>query len=164
MKNFLAISSLFPALILAAVLLYPPHGIAEGEQTLAHVDTTATTQDLRDHQGQVVLLDFWASWCGPCRRSFPWMNDMQAKYGESGLTVIAVNLDQERAAADKFLERYPAQFTIWYDPEADLAKTYTVEAMPTSILLDRQGKIISVHRGFRKKQIDAYEQSIQQAL
>jgi cytochrome c biogenesis protein CcmG/thiol:disulfide interchange protein DsbE len=164
MKNFLAIPGLFLTLILAATLLFPLQSMAQGEQTLARADLSASTQDINKYQGKVVLLDFWASWCGPCRRSFPWMNNMQAKYGERGLTVVAVNLDQERADADKFLQRYPAQFTLWYDPTGTLAKTYNVEAMPTSMLLDRQGKIISVHRGFKKKQIDAYEQAIKQAL
>lgn len=89
---------------------------------------------------------------------------MQSKYAELGLKVIAVNLDQEFADAAKFLERYPAHFTIWYDPKGALAKSYVVQAMPTSVLIDRQGKVLSVHRGFRTKQIQAYEQAIEQAL
>lgn len=89
---------------------------------------------------------------------------MQAKYGEQGFQVVAVNLDQEPADAAKFLERYPATFAIWYDPKGKLAKHYKVEAMPTSVLLDRQGQVVSIHRGFKSKQVQRYEAAIKQAL
>lgn len=89
---------------------------------------------------------------------------MQTKYAERGLKVVAVNLDQEPVDAANFLDRYPANFTIWYDPKAEVAKRYDVQVMPTSMLIDRQGKVLSVHRGFRTKKIQAYEQAIERAL
>lgn len=76
-------------------------------------------------------MDFWASWCEPCRVSFPWLNEMQAKYGER-LVVIGVNVDRERADASRLLTQAPAQFHIMYDPESKLASSYEVMGMPSS--------------------------------
>ena len=70
---------------------------------------------------KVIYVDFWASWCGPCRRSFPWLNHMQAKYGEKGFTVIGVNVDPSREDAQLFLDKYTATFPLVYDPDGELA-------------------------------------------
>lgn len=119
---------------------------------------------IQSARGRVVLLDFWASWCAPCRKSFPWMNALQKKYGDRGLMVIAVNLDVERELAARFLQTIPAQFRIEYDPEGDLAARLNVAAMPTSFLLDRSGKIVKQHAGFREAQLAAREQEIEALL
>lgn len=117
-----------------------------------------------DYRGKVVVLDFWASWCVPCRRSFPWMNEMQQKYGDEGLVIVAVNLDNEALDAAKFLQAYPAEFKIAYDPERNLARDYGVEAMPSSFLIDRDGTVIERHRGFKTANTDDYEAAIISAL
>lgn len=114
--------------------------------------------------GKVVLLDFWASWCAPCRQSFPWMNALQKKYGDRGLVVIAVNVDADRQLAGEFLQASPAQFRIEYDPKGQVASQLNVAAMPTSFLLDRNGKVIKQHAGFREAQMAAREQEIEQLL
>lgn len=124
----------------------------------------ADTLNLSDYRGKVVVLDFWASWCVPCRRSFPWMNEIQQKYADDGLVVIAVNLDNEAADAQKFLQQYPAEFTISYDHERQLAREYAVEAMPSSFLIDRDGSIIERHLGFKSGKTDKYEAAIVAAL
>lgn len=124
----------------------------------------ADTLNLSDYRGKVVVLDFWASWCVPCRRSFPWMNEMQQKYADDGLVVIAVNLDNEAADAQKFLQQYPAKFTISYDHERQLVREYAVEAMPSSFLIDRDGSIIERHLGFKSGKTDEYEAAIVAAL
>src|SRR3989338_7480795 len=77
-----------------------------------HVKNLQGESLILDYPDQVVLLDFWASWCGPCRQSFPWMNEMQARYGKDGLTVVAINLDSEHDAAQDFLNEIPANFTV----------------------------------------------------
>lgn len=108
----------------------------------------AATLDLSAYKGKVVYLDFWASWCAPCRQSFPWMNDLADNYGGRGLVVIAVNVDHERDLATDFLRQNPADFKVVYDSDGALAEHYDVEAMPTSILIGRDGKIRYVHAGF----------------
>lgn len=114
--------------------------------------------------GKVVYLDFWASWCAPCRQSFPWMNELQKRYADRGLTVIAVNVDHERADAEKFLRKLPPAFQIRFDPDGDLARRFDVHGMPTSVVLDRSGKARYTHIGFRNADAAQYEQQIQQLL
>jgi thiol-disulfide isomerase/thioredoxin len=119
--------------------------------------------DLSAHQGKVVLVDFWASWCEPCRHSFPWLNDMQAKYGDR-LVVIGVNVDRERADAERFLAQVPAHFQVIYDPAGDLATRYEVMGMPSSYVFDTTGKLVDKHIGFRKSQRAEREAQLQALL
>jgi len=112
----------------------------------------------------VVMINFWASWCGPCRRSFPWLNDMHSKYEQDGLVVIGVNLDARQEDAAAFLEDYPAAFKIHFDTEAALAFQYGIEAMPSSVVIGRDGKIRASHSGFKVKQQDEYEAILVEAL
>jgi cytochrome c biogenesis protein CcmG/thiol:disulfide interchange protein DsbE len=116
--------------------------------------------DLTAFKGQVVYLDFWASWCAPCRESFPWMNGLQGELGAHGLVVIAVNVDRERADADRFLREHPAQFRIVYDPDGQLPEKYGVRGMPTSFLIDRDGHIQARHEGFLLRDRDALRQQV----
>jgi len=120
--------------------------------------TTAESQfDLTEFKGKVVVLDFWASWCVPCRRSFPWMNSMQEKYGDSGLVIIGVNMDSDAADANAFLQAYPADFKIINDPHGELGREYEVIAMPSSYIFDRNGALVTRHLGFKVKRQDEYE-------
>jgi len=119
---------------------------------------------LNKYRGKVIYLDFWASWCVPCRKSFPWMNAMQNKYKAKGLVVIGVNLDDNREAAKAFLSQVPADFTIAYDPDGETPGKYQVEVMPTSYLIDRDGKLVYKHRGFKKSQSAEMEHKISSLL
>lgn len=119
---------------------------------------------LAAHKGKAIYVDFWASWCGPCKQSFPWMNAMQDKYAAKGLQVIAVNVDAKRADADRFLAKTPATFQIAYDPKGDSAKSFAVKAMPTSLLIDRSGRVTYVHAGFRDEDRAELEAKINDAL
>jgi cytochrome c biogenesis protein CcmG/thiol:disulfide interchange protein DsbE len=119
---------------------------------------------LESLHGKVVLVDFWASWCGPCLQSFPWMNDLHGRHGDEGLVIVAVNLDQDRALADAFLKRIPPKFRIEYDASGSLAQQFGVEAMPTSFLIDRAGQVRIRHAGFRDKHREDREQQIVQLL
>lgn len=115
-------------------------------------------------RGQWVYLDFWASWCAPCRLSFPWMNQLQREWSPKGLQVIAVNLDSQRDKALQFLQRHPAQFTVLWDASGQSAKAYDVQAMPMSYLIDPQGHIVSAHRGFTDASARATEIDIRKRL
>jgi cytochrome c biogenesis protein CcmG/thiol:disulfide interchange protein DsbE len=115
-------------------------------------------------EGRVIWVDSWASWCVPCRRSFPWLNTMHRKYGPEGLQIIAVNLDKDRALADGFLKEVPAEFELRFDPAGALAKQFGVQTMPSSFLIDANGNVITSHFGFRSSEAADYENSIKAAL
>jgi thiol-disulfide isomerase/thioredoxin len=120
--------------------------------------------DLTQYRGNVVVLDFWASWCTPCHRSFPWWNSMHAKYADEGLVIIGVNLDNEPDAALAFLEEFPASFKIYYDTDKELAREFGVQAMPSSYIIGRNGEIFAKHFGFKVKKQDEYEAVVSDAL
>lgn len=125
------------------------------------VNTASAPIKLQDFNGQVVYVDFWASWCGPCRKSFPWLNQMQQKYAAQGFKVIAVNVDSERELAANFLKENGAEFTIGYDTQGALASAFQLKGMPSSYLIDRSGTIRYSHIGFRESEISATEKQIQ---
>lgn len=141
-------------LLISALLLTLQAGVA----------TSDTPLDLESHEGKVVIVDFWASWCVPCRRSFPWLNTMHRKYADQGLVIIGVNLDEHRSAAVEFLEEYRPDFSIYYDETKDLAREFGVVAMPSSYLIGRNGEIREKHFGFKVKKQDEYESAIVDAL
>ncbi|MGL1956211.1 MAG: TlpA family protein disulfide reductase [Colwellia sp.] len=119
---------------------------------------------LAQHKGQVIYLDFWASWCGPCVKSFPWMNAIQAKYQAKGFVVISVNLDANGELAAKFLVENPASFDVVYDPKGKIAKHFSIKGMPSSMLIDRNGAIKYKHTGFFTSKIPTYEKEIEDLL
>jgi thiol-disulfide isomerase/thioredoxin len=125
---------------------------------------TKLQQTLAEHRGQVVYLDFWASWCGPCRKSFPWMNEMQQKYRVQGLVIISVNLDADRTLAKEFLLENPANFLVIYDPQGDIAQQFNIQGMPSSLLIDKQGNVQQAHTGFFTHKVKLYETQIMALL
>jgi thiol-disulfide isomerase/thioredoxin len=125
---------------------------------------SSSTVSLAQLKGKVVYLDFWASWCGPCRQSFPWMNEMHAKYGAKGLVVLAINVDATTADAKKFLSETPAKFEITYDAKGVTPKAFGIRGMPTSYLIDRTGKVLSTHAGFNPAKKSEMEAAIKHAL
>ena len=120
--------------------------------------------DLKSYHGKVVYLDFWASWCKPCRKSFPWMNQLLSRYPADRFTVITVNLDAESESMHAFLQKVPAQFDIFHDPSGGIAEQFQLEGMPTSYLIDRSGKVVRKHVGFREKDVEKYENEIEELL
>lgn len=120
--------------------------------------------DLSKLKGNVVYLDFWASWCKPCIKSFPWMKQMKTTYASQGLEIIAVNLDKNRKLAEAFLENMDVNFQIAFDPKGDSATTYKLRGMPSSYLIGRDGKLYATHIGFREKDKPKMEQAIKQLL
>ena len=150
-------------ILLLGLLLLNPASASEMAPAFK-IPTAKGMVDLNKLRGQVVYLDFWASWCTPCKKSFPWMNEMHNKYEKQGLKIVAVNLDKKRDVIDRFLKKMPAEFTVAYDPGGQLAKSYKLVGMPSSYLIDRNGELHETHVGFRKKDKDKLEANIQRLL
>jgi len=131
---------------------------------LASAVRADTPLDLGGFRGRVVYLDFWASWCGPCRQSFPWMETMKSIYERQGLKIVAVNLDGDRADADKFLKQFHPTFDVRFDPKGELAELYKVQGMPSSVLIDRHGVTRFAHTGFRPVDGETYEAQLRELL
>ena len=118
-----------------------------------------------DLAGKVVLVDFWASWCGPCKSSFPAMEQLLERYGKDGFVIVAVNLDDKRSEMDDFLKKSPIKFIVVRDAGKKLVAQANIASMPTSFLLDRTGKISAVHNGFHGEEtLKKYAQEIEQLL
>ncbi|MFB0979893.1 MAG: TlpA disulfide reductase family protein [Alteromonadaceae bacterium] len=134
---------------------------------LSNAESTAQVNVLQNfdkliasHKGKVIYLDFWASWCGPCRKSFPWMNEMQEKHQQQGLIIISVNLDNNKVLADDFLAEVPANFSVFYDPKGKVARKFKLKGMPSSYIIDRTGKMVSAHVGFTESKKIKYEEEL----
>ncbi|WP_052701822.1 TlpA disulfide reductase family protein [Marinomonas sp. S3726] len=125
---------------------------------------TEKSMRLADYKGKTLLVDFWASWCGPCRASFPWMNEMQAKYQDQGFEVVAINLDLRPELALGFLTKIPANFPVLLDEDAQLPDAFNVIGMPTSYLIDKEGRLRAQHVGFQEARVAEYEAAIQMLL
>lgn len=103
---------------------------------------------LADHQGKVVVLDFWASWCKPCKMSMPWLSQMQRKYAEQGLQIVAVSVDTDEKAMRSRLPDLDPGIVVVFDPKGELARQYKLQGMPTTFLIDRDGKQTASHVGY----------------
>jgi cytochrome c biogenesis protein CcmG, thiol:disulfide interchange protein DsbE len=161
----LALATAAAVPVLAALPLRTARASVVGQPfPSAWLDTSQGPRQITAGQARATYVDFWASWCGPCKQSFPWMNEMHAKYAKGGLRIVAVNVDTKRADAEEFLARVPAQFAIAYDRERGLAKAVDVKAMPTSLMLDAQGRILWVHHGFASKDREKLEAALLEAL
>ncbi|MBI5169284.1 MAG: redoxin family protein [Candidatus Eisenbacteria bacterium] len=115
-------------------------------------------------RGRVVLVDFWASWCVPCRKSFPWLAALQEKHANAGLSVVGVNVDKSRGAADAFLAQVPAPFAIAFDPAGKVASAYRVKGMPSTFLVGRDGRVVYAHVGFDPAKTAEFEKRIEEEL
>jgi peroxiredoxin len=119
---------------------------------------------LEDHRGEVVMLNFWASWCGPCRQEMPLMDDIYSRYQDLGFTILAVNVDENRDEALRFLDKVPVNYPILYDPESSVSELYEVPAMPTTVMIDRDGNARYIHYGFKPGYEDEYEAQIRELV
>ena len=145
-------------------LLTPPLAQALEAAPDFRLDGLDGEVSLADNRGKVVYLDFWASWCAPCRKSFPWMNELKQRFGSRGLKIIAINLDKERKDSKAFLAATQPDFTIAFDPEGKTAEQYDVQGMPSSYLIDRNGMLHHSHIGFRANDIAKMESQIETLL
>ncbi|MDP2180386.1 TlpA family protein disulfide reductase [Methylicorpusculum sp.] len=139
-------------------------GVDVPECVMQPFDASDGQVDLKALRGKVVYVDFWASWCGPCAKSFPFMNQLHRNLKERGLEVVAVNVDEQLADAEEFLVKQPAEFRIALDSQQACAKTFDVQAMPSTYLVDRKGVIRYVHMGFRATDADNLRSQVEQLL
>jgi len=124
----------------------------------------STTLDLSELRGRVVYVDFWASWCGPCKQSFPYMANLTRQYSSRDFAVVTINVDRQRGQADAFLRKMGSSLPVVYDTSGDLARKYKVKDMPTSFLIDRNGRIRFTHKGFHPKDFATYKAHIDQLI
>ena len=116
-------------------------------------------------KGKVVIVDFWASWCGPCKDSFPVMNELQKKYGDQGLVIIAVNVDEVASDMQDFLKENKAAFVVVRDAKQKLVEIAGIPTMPGSFIIDETGKVRFAHSGFHGDETrKQYEQEIESLL
>lgn len=160
------------ALLLLAICLALPSWPAAARDVAARprlaadfsLPTTSGQVALHELRGKVVLVDFWASWCAPCRQSFPWLSTISARYAAHDFVVVAVNLDKRRDLAEKFLREFTPRFAVAFDPAGKSAEAYAVAAMPSSFLVGREGQLLYSHAGFDLADAESIEKKIQEAI
>ena len=140
--------SLILTLAMFACTLTHSRAVAVNE-TFPDLSTFGLEGEIPNLKGKVVLLDFFASWCGPCKASFPIMQELHKQYAGKDLVILAVNLDDKKEAMQEFLAKYPSDFSIVRDAKKKLVETVKISTMPSSFILDREGKIRAIHKGFK---------------
>jgi len=132
-------------------------------------DFTLKTRDgknlrLAEMKGQVVMLNFWASWCGPCRQEMPILDQLNKKYQKLGFAVWGVNVDEDPALAEKLLKETGVTFPILLDSKSQVSELYGVDAMPTTFMIDRNGNVRFHHRSYKPGTEAEYEQQIKSLI
>ncbi|UCE90150.1 MAG: TlpA family protein disulfide reductase [Pseudomonadota bacterium] len=119
---------------------------------------------LNDYRGQVVMVNFWATWCAPCRKELPHLNKLYQKYQDQGFTLLGVNIDSESAEAKRMAKELKIAFPVLFDTKQETSKLYKLKAMPSTVLVDRSGKVISYHLGYKPGYERKYEKEVQALL
>ena len=122
------------------------------------------TISLADFQGQVVMVNFWATWCAPCREEMPHLEALYQRYSDLGFTLLGINVEEDSSGADKFLEETPVSFPILFDPDSEVSELYDVIAMPSTVLVDRSGKMRFIHHGYQTGYENEYQSQIRALL
>ena len=138
-----------------------------GEKPPACTATVMASQqkfDVSDYKGKVVLLDFWATWCSPCKKSMPFFNSLQQEYQQKGLQIVAINVDENPDDTRTFLQQFPVNYVVVLDSEGDCPEKYQVKAMPSSYFIDRRGIIRQIHLGFRDRDKAEIRQLLEELL
>ncbi len=115
-------------------------------------------------RGQVVMLNFWASWCGPCRQEMPLLESIQKKYKPLGFTMVGVNVEPDSAQAEKFLKQTPISFPVAYDRDSSVSKLFRVKGMPSTVIIDRKGNTRMIHQGYKPGDENVYLDQIRTLL
>lgn len=153
----------FLCLLLLAPVSATATNLYENDVQLLPLNTQSE-QALSKLKGHIVYLDFWASWCIPCRDSFPFMNQLQEKYNAQGLRIITINVDKSTDDANKFLHTYPALFPAYQEPEQTLLKHLSVKGLPTSFVFNREGALVHRFTGFNPFKAKKVEKTLSHLL
>lgn len=119
---------------------------------------------LSEQRGKVVMLNFWASWCGPCRQEMPLLDDMYKRYNKAGFMFYAVNVEQDTVAAKKLIKDLGVSVPVLYDPDSKVSKLYNVDAMPTTVVIDKKGEVRYVNRGYKSGDENKYRDQIKELI
>ena len=119
---------------------------------------------LAQYKGNVVMINFWASWCGPCRQEMPLLESIYKKYNKMGFTLLGVNVEPDSQAANEWLKATPVSFPILYDKDSKVSKLYDVAGMPCTVIIDRGGKLRVLHRGYKPGDENEYLDSIRSLI
>lgn len=119
---------------------------------------------LSEYRGQVVMLNFWATWCGPCRQEMPLLNALYEQYRKAGFTLLGVNVDDAQAHARTMARKFGVRFPVVFDNDKRVSKLYQVDAMPSTVLIDRDGRVRYRHRGYRPGYEKQYQAQIRELL
>ncbi|WP_317929991.1 TlpA disulfide reductase family protein [Halioxenophilus sp. WMMB6] len=119
---------------------------------------------LAEHRGEVLFINFWASWCGPCRQEMPILDELHQRYEGAGFKVIGITIDEDTSEADALLKKIPVSFPVLYDAQSQVSRLFDVDAMPTSVLIDRSGKMRFLHRGYKPGFEDDYRAQIRELI
>jgi peroxiredoxin len=159
-----ALLLLIAALLATTAVAAPVKGTLKEAPDVTLTAVSGKTIRLADLKGKVVLLDFWASWCIPCRKSFPAIDALHRELEPRGLAVVAVSVDEELKNAHAFLEQFPHTMTIALDPKGAAAEAFKVNAMPSTMILDRDGRIRYSHKGYTGKSIANFRSQVIELL
>jgi peroxiredoxin len=119
---------------------------------------------LSEHRGEVVLLNFWASWCGPCRQEMPLLEQLHERYSSYGFTVMGVNVEEDSSKAKKMLRDVPVTFPVLFDTQNKASKSYKVSAMPSTVMIDRDGNMRYLHKGYKSGDEQEYAKWIKKLI
>jgi thiol-disulfide isomerase/thioredoxin len=162
------VKSLFKGLALAAVFVLPAFAASSSGPAPAFSLSArgGKTIDLAQFKGQVVMINFWASWCGPCRTEMPILEDIYKKYKPMGFTMLAVNVEPDTAAAEAWLAKLskPVTFPVAFDTDSKVSKLYKVPGMPTTVFVDRKGNVRVLHKGYKPGDENIYLTQIRSLL
>jgi thiol-disulfide isomerase/thioredoxin len=126
--------------------------------------STGENVRLAEQRGKVVMLNFWASWCGPCRQEMPLLDAMHKRYGEHGFQLYGVNVEEDNTDAKKMIKDMGVTLPVLYDPESKASTLYKVDAMPTTVMIDKKGQIRYVNRGYKAGDENKYRDQIRELI
>ena len=131
---------------------------------LSFTDANGKTRNLYQFKGKVVLLNIWATWCGPCRQEMPQLDRLYQKYKSSGFVLLGVNVDEDVRKASDVAAKLGVSFPVLLDTDKAVSKLYDLSTMPSTVIIDRDGKVRYVHRGYLAGYEDNYEKQIRELL